>query len=65
MQYYIDLAKKNGITLGQGRCQFCRANTKRGIYECLEIFYHGCQEINFSIKENHIYRFLIVDVHTL
>jgi len=66
MQDYIDLAEKNGIKLlDKGKCQFCGANTKRGIHECLEIFNIGFQEIAFSIPENHFYRFLIVDAHTL
>ncbi|MFK8038346.1 MAG: DUF5946 family protein [Crocinitomicaceae bacterium] len=66
MQDYIDLAKKNGVTLlNHGRCQFCGSDTKRGIHECLEIFNLGFQEIDFSNQNNHIYRFLIVDAHTL
>jgi len=66
MQNYIDLAEKNGvILLDKGRCQFCGADTKRGIHECLEIFNLGFQNIDFSNKENHYYRFLIVDAHTL
>ncbi len=66
MQDYIDLAKKNGVVLlDSGQCQFCGANTKRGIHECLEIFNLGFQEINFSNVNNHMYRFLIVDAHTL
>ncbi len=66
MQDYIDLAKKNGvILLDTGKCQFCGANTKRGIHECLEIFNLGFQDIDFSNIENHLYRFLIVDAHTL
>ncbi|WP_298313230.1 DUF5946 family protein [uncultured Aquimarina sp.] len=66
MQNYIDLALKNGVTLlSDGACQFCGANTKRGIHECLEIFNLGFQDIDFSKVENHIYRFLIVDAHTL
>ena len=66
MQNYVDLAKKNGITLlDEEKCQFCGANTKRGIHECLEIFNLGFQDIDFSSTENHIYRFLIVDAHTL
>jgi hypothetical protein len=66
MQDYIDLAEKNGVTLlYSGPCQFCGAKTKRGIHECLEIFNLGFQEIDFSDPENHIYRFLIVDAHTL
>ncbi|MEW7290122.1 DUF5946 family protein [Aquimarina sp. 2304DJ70-9] len=66
MQDYIDFAEKNGITLiDVGKCQFCGANTKRGIHECLEIFNLGFQNVDFSKTENHIYRFLIVDAHTL
>lgn len=66
MQDYIDLAEKNGVTLLEnGKCQFCGANTQRGIHECLEIFNLGFQDIDFSNSENHIYRFLIVDAHTL
>ena len=66
MQDYIDLAEKNGVLLSDdGACQFCGANTKRGIHECLEIFNLGFQGIDFSDSENHIYRFLIVDAHTL
>lgn len=66
MQDYIDFAEKNGVTLiDKGKCQFCGANTKRGIHECLEIFNLGFQNINFSKPENLIYRFLIVDAHTL
>lgn len=60
------MAEKNGVTLlDKGQCQFCGAKTKRGIHECLEIFDLGFHEIDFSILENHIYRFLIVDAHTL
>lgn len=66
MQDYIDLAKKNGVALLDiGKCQFCGANTKRGIHECVEVFNLGFQEIDFSNIENHMYRFLIVDAHTL
>jgi len=66
MQDYIDLAEKNGVTiLDNGACQFCGADVKRGIHECLEIFNLGFQEFDFSQSENHIFRFLIVDAHTL
>ena len=66
MQDYIDLAEKNGVTLfDTGSCQFCGANTQRGIHECLEIFNLGFQKIDFSNPKNHIYRFFIVDAHTL
>lgn len=66
MQDYIDLAEKNGvILLDKGKCQFCGANTTRGIHECLEIFNLGFHGIDFTKPENHIFRFLIVDAHTL
>lgn len=66
MQDYIELAKKNGITLLEiGKCQFCEANTKRGIHECLEIFSLELDNINFNKKENQIYRFYLVDAHVL
>ena len=66
MQDYIEFAEKNGVALlDKGNCQFCGANTQRGIHECLEIFNLGFQLINFSNAENHIYRFFIVDAHTL
>ncbi|MEM6265645.1 MAG: DUF5946 family protein [Bacteroidota bacterium] len=65
MQNYIDFAAKNGVTLpNKGRCQFCGADTQRGVHECLEIFNLGFQ-LNFSSPENHLYRFLIVDAHAL
>lgn len=64
MQDYIGLAEKNGVTLfDQGDCQFCGAHTTRGVHECLEIF--NFHKIDFSSVAHHIYRFLIVDAHTL
>jgi hypothetical protein len=66
MQDYISIAEKNGVVLlEEGRCQFCGANTKRGIHECLKIFNLGFQDIDYSNFENHMYRFMIVDAHTL
>ena len=66
MQDYIGLAQKNGVELiGVGSCQFCGANTQKGIHECIEIFNVGFQVIDFSDVHNHAYRFLIVDAHTL
>ena len=66
MQDYTEFAEKNGvILLDTGSCQFCGANTKRGIHECLEIFNLGFQGIDFSSGKNQIYRFLIVDAHAL
>ena len=66
MQDYIDLAQKNGVSLlDVGPCQFCGAQTQRGVHECLEIFNIGFQDIDFSNPAHHKYRFLIVDAHTL
>lgn len=66
MQDYVSFAEKNGISLyNKGNCQLCGAKTTRGIHECLEIFNLGFQSIDFSLPENHIYRFFIVDAHTL
>ncbi len=66
MQSYIDLAEKNGVTLyDEGICQLCGANTNHGVHECVEIFSLGFQLIDYSKPENHIYRFLSVDAHTL
>ena len=64
MQDYRDFAEKNGVRLlDTGPCQFCGAQTKRGIHECLEIF-HLSFQTNNSIDQ-HLYRFLIVDAHAL
>ncbi len=66
MKTYIDFAQNNGIELqNTGPCQFCGASTTRGVHECVEIFSLGFQEVDFSLPENHYYRFLIVDAHTL
>ena len=66
MQDYIDFATKNGVTLlDSGTCQFCGAKTKRGIHECLNIFNLGLLDIDFSLMENQIFKFLIVDSHAL
>jgi len=66
MQDYISLAQKNGVQLyGTGSCQFCGANTKRGVHECVEVFSLGFDIIDYSNPQNYIYRFLSVDAHTL
>ena len=66
MQDYIDIAAKNGITLlDVGKCQFCGAETERGIHECVEIFSLGFQIMDYSNPENHLFRFISVDAHTL
>ncbi len=58
--------RKNGVTLQDtGPCQFCGADTKRGVHECLEIFNPGFQDIDYANLVNHVYRFLIIDAHTL
>jgi hypothetical protein len=66
MQDYIEIAQKNGIILkNEGKCQFCGADTTGGVHECVEIFSLGFQTIDYSNEENHFYRFLTVDAHTL
>lgn len=66
MQNYIDFAKKNAVTLlDKGPCQFCGAETTRGVHECVEIFSIGFGRLDYSKPENHLYRFLSVDAHTL
>ncbi len=66
MQDYIDIAEKNGVTLlDSGKCQFCDADTQRGVHECVEIFSLGFQHIDYAQPGNHVYRFLTVDAHTL
>ncbi|WP_203256561.1 DUF5946 family protein [Hyunsoonleella ulvae] len=65
MQDYIAFAhKKNIVLLDKGKCQFCGANTKHGIHECLEIFNLDIG-IDVSKLQNHIFKFLIVDAHAL
>jgi hypothetical protein len=66
MQDYIDQAEKNGvILLAAGKCQFCGAHTSGGVHECVELFSTGFRLIDFSRNENHLFRFLSVDAHTL
>ncbi|MEN1785155.1 MAG: DUF5946 family protein [Bacteroidota bacterium] len=60
------MAIKNGVPLlDQGVCQCCGARTQKGIYECVALFNSGFQAIDFSDRNNHIYRFLSVDAHAL
>ncbi len=66
MQDYLSQAEKNGVTLyDDGACQFCGAKTTGGVHECVEIFSLGFELIDYSKTENHLYRFLSVDAHTL
>lgn len=63
---YIDFANKNKVVLQDlGKCQFCGANTKRAIHECMEIFNFKVQAIDFTSVENHKYKFFMVDAHAL
>lgn len=67
MQHYTDYANKNGVTLiKEGKCQFCGADVKNGIKDCVDIFNQGFEEqIDFLNFNNIIYKFLSVDAHTL
>ncbi len=66
MQHYTNFAQKNNVVLlDTGPCQFCGAQTQRGVHECLEVFNLGFQSVDYSLPENHLYRFLTVDAHTL
>lgn len=66
MQDYIEIAEKNGVVLkNTGACQCCGATMTKGIHECVEIFSLGFDWIDYGLPENHIYRFLSVDAHTL
>jgi hypothetical protein len=66
MQDYTEQAAKNGVVLqNKGACQFCGATAQRGVHECVEIFSLGFPQIDYANPDNHIYRFLAVDAHTL
>jgi hypothetical protein len=66
MQDYLDFAKKNGVELrDSGSCQFCGASTQRGVHECVEIFNLGFPCLDYTKPENHLFRFVCVDAHTL
>jgi hypothetical protein len=66
MQDFIDQATKNGVALlDTGICQFCGADYRRGIYECMENYNNGLLYFDFGDIDNHLYRFLSVDAHAL
>ncbi len=66
MQDYTDFAEKNGVILKDtGPCQFCGAQVKRGVHECLEIFNFGFSGVDYNSLENLQYKFFVVDAHTL
>lgn len=66
MQQYHEMADKNGVVLvADGPCQFCGSATERGVHECVELFSLGVDVLDFSNPENHYFRFLVVDAHTL
>lgn len=66
MQDYREFVSKNGVLLeDKGKCQFCGAQTERGVHECLEIFSLGFKGIDYSNRTYHVFRFLTVDAHSL
>jgi hypothetical protein len=66
MQQYFEIADKDGVVLvDNGPCQFCGSATERGVHECVELFSSGVDVLDFSVPDNHYFRFLVVDAHTL
>lgn len=65
MQDFRQLAAKNGVTLAaEGPCQFCGAQTKRGVEECLELF-SGLSGLLRAEKEYAGAHLFSVDAHAL
>lgn len=66
MQDFIDQAIKNGVTLlHEGKCQFCGADYKRGIFDCMDNYNNGIALLDLNNPQYYISRFLIVDAHAL
>lgn len=66
MQDFIDQARKNNVTLiDTGRCQFCGASLRGGVFECMDVYGNIQHLLDFSNPDNHIPRFLSVDAHAL
>ncbi len=66
MQNFTEQANKNGVTLlNNGKCQFCGADYRRGIFDCMDNYNNGLQLLDFNNAEYHISRFLSVDAHAL
>jgi hypothetical protein len=66
MKTYLEQAEINCISLtDDGPCQFCGAETERGVHECQEIFNLGFEHLDYAKEENYVYRFMAVDAHTL
>lgn len=66
MQDFIDQANKNGVTLlDHGMCQFCGADYRRGIFECMDNYNNGLELLEFDNPEYLVSRFLSVDAHAL
>lgn len=66
MQNFIDQARKNGVTLSnKGKCQFCGADYKKGIVDCMDNYNNGLKLLDFNNAEYHLSRFLSVDTHAL
>lgn len=66
MQDFTDQAIKNVITLQNvGWCQFCGADFRKGVFECMESYNNGLELLDFNNSEYHLTRFLSVDAHAL
>jgi ribosomal protein S18 len=66
MQDFTEQAIKNGVTLlDKGKCQFCGANYKGDVFECMEIYNNKVLLFDYNIPEINQTRFLIVDTHAL
>jgi hypothetical protein len=66
MQDFATQADKNGVTLlNKGKCQFCGADYRKGIFDCMDNYNSGLELLNFTNSEYHISRFLSVDAHAL
>lgn len=66
MQDFIDQAKKNDVMLiATGNCQFCGAELRGGVFECVDVYSNIQNLLDFSNANYHIPRFLSVDAHAL
>lgn len=66
MKDFIDQANKSGVTLlDKGKCQFCGADFKKGIFDCIDSYNNGLNVLDLNNSEYHICRFLSVDAHAL
>jgi len=64
MQDFADQANKNGVTLlNVGKCQFCGADYKKGIFDCMDNYNNRLELLDFNNAEHYISRFLSVMRH--